>query len=109
MQNQWTAGEKRFNSHSREIGAAVRPHLPQPPAATFKRLYRTRARALRHRPLPARMRASDKTLTFNQELTHFYRRGRRAPCSVFGFEKTRRIASLNGTKRSKRRYNAYHS
>ena len=36
---------------------SLRP--PQTQAASFKRVYRTCARALRHRSLPARMRASD--------------------------------------------------
>src|SRR5260370_39415332 len=38
--------------------------LPHPPAATFKRFYRTRAGASRPSVLPPQMRATDKILAF---------------------------------------------
>ena len=54
----------RLQARIDSIPIADSPHPPQPPAATFKRLYRTRARASCSRLTLRRKRASDRALTF---------------------------------------------
>jgi hypothetical protein len=54
----------RLQARIDSIPIADSPHPPQTPAASFKRLYRTRARASCSRLTLRRKRASDRALTF---------------------------------------------
>src|SRR5258708_24413096 len=54
----------RLQARIDSIPIADSPHPPQTPATSFKRLYRTRARASCSRVTLRRKRASDRALTF---------------------------------------------
>jgi len=58
--------------HLPSIEFASGPHPPQPRAASFKRLYRTRARTPCSRALFSRTRASDKSLTRSACVKSFF-------------------------------------